>query len=436
MITQILIPAYIILTIVIALSKKTESDDRNYIFSGRKLTTPAFVMTLVATWYGGILEVGRFSYEYGLVTWFVFGLFYYIAAIIYAVFFVPKISSYNFSTIPEAFTKTYGKSSGLLVALIVIFLLSPAPYLKILSIIVEHTYSIGAFNAIVLSALVSMLYTIKGGFGSVLETDKFQFILMYLGFFLVLFYLYMNYGGYNFLYSNLPAQKLSIPGDLNWSYIFVWGFIAMITFIDPNFYHRTFSGASKNIIQKGIYTSVGLWFLFDFMSISLGLYSAAIIPDIQSSPYLDLASSVLPPFLQAVFIVSMLSVVMSTIDSFIFLSGVTIGKDVIGQITNKYENDVPYTKVGIAVTAAISVILATFFENALDMWYVIGSFGVSTVFIPLLCIFYNQRLRYPLLLIAFPLVVTFFWFIFSPYDLDPMYPGLLSSVICLLLLRK
>ena len=349
---------------------------------------------------------------------------------------VPKISSYNFSTIPEAFTKTYGKSSGLLVALIVVFLLSPAPYLKILSIIIEHTYSIGAFDAIAISALVSMLYTIKGGFGSVLGTDKFQFILMYLGFFLVLFYLYMNYGGYNFLYSNLPAQKLSIPGDLNWSYIFVWGFIAMITFIDPNFYHRTFSGASKNIIQKGIYASVGLWFLFDFMSISLGLYSAAIIPNIQSSPYLDLASSVLPPFLRAVFIVSMLSVVMSTIDSFIFLSGVTIGKDVIGQITNKYENDVHYTKIGIAITAAISVILATFFENALDMWYVIGSFGVSTVFIPLLCIFYNQRLQYPFLVIALPLVVTFFWFIFSPYDLDLMYPGLLSSVICLLLLRK
>ena len=70
---------------------KTSKTDIDYIFAGRKLTVPAFVMTLVSTWYGGILEVGRFSHTYGISTILVFGVFYYLAAIVYAYIFVPKI---------------------------------------------------------------------------------------------------------------------------------------------------------------------------------------------------------------------------------------------------------------------------------------------------------------------------------------------------------
>ena len=68
-------------------------------------------MTLVATWYGGILEIGRFSYEYGIVTWLIFGVFYYIAALIYATVFVPKILSSNFNSIPDASSLTSNLSA-------------------------------------------------------------------------------------------------------------------------------------------------------------------------------------------------------------------------------------------------------------------------------------------------------------------------------------
>ena len=433
---QISVIAYILITILIALSRKSESDNINYIFAGRKLTTPAFIMTLVATWYGGILEIGRFSYEYGVVSWLIFGVFYYLAAILYSFFLVPKISSSNFQTIPEAFKETYGKWCGLIAAMIVLFIVSPAPYLKILSIIIEYVYQINPFTAIIVGCIISMFYTIRGGFKSVIATDKLQFILMYSGFAVVLAYLYLNYGGYQFLSCNLPSPKLSIPGDLNWSYIFVWGFIAMVTFIDPNFYQRSFAGASRETIQSGIYVSVALWFLFDLMSISVGLYAAAIIPETQSSPYLELGSIILPPAIQALFVISMLSVVMSTIDSFIFISGFTIGKDILSNFITGHQNSAHHTKIGIVVTAVISVILATFFENALDIWYVMGSFGVSAIFIPLLCVFYEKKLNHPLLMLIIPTVVTMLWFIFPLYPIDPMYPGLSISFICFLLFRR
>ena len=69
---------YFIIIYGIGFFKKSNSDKNSFIFAGRKLTLPAFVATLVSTWYGGILEVGRFSYENGIVTWLIFGVFYYL----------------------------------------------------------------------------------------------------------------------------------------------------------------------------------------------------------------------------------------------------------------------------------------------------------------------------------------------------------------------
>src|SRR5262245_63004879 len=51
----------------------TTSSAVDYLVAGRKVTLPAFVATLVATWYGGILGVGEYSWRYGVSNWLVFG---------------------------------------------------------------------------------------------------------------------------------------------------------------------------------------------------------------------------------------------------------------------------------------------------------------------------------------------------------------------------
>jgi SSS family solute:Na+ symporter len=131
----------------------------------------------------------------------------------------------------------------------------------------------------------------------------------------------------------------------------------------------------------------------------------------------------------------MFSIIISTIDSFVFVSGLTIGRDLISSGSNESDS-IFYTKIGIAVSALISVILATFFENAIDIWYVSGSFGASALLIPMLCCLYKRQISHPFLLILIPVLVTGSWFLFGHSSLDPLYPGILSSAACYLLLRK
>ena len=91
------------------------------------------IATLVSTWYGGILEVGRFTYENGIVTWIIFGFFYYIAALLFVKFIAPKIIESNIPTIPELFHRSFGKWPALIAIVCVILMTTPAPYLKILA---------------------------------------------------------------------------------------------------------------------------------------------------------------------------------------------------------------------------------------------------------------------------------------------------------------
>ena len=84
----LVIAAYILVLLYLGISqfKQNRTSSEQYILAGRKLSLPAFVATLVATWYGGILGIGENIYLYGIQTWFIFGLPYYIFAILFSLF--------------------------------------------------------------------------------------------------------------------------------------------------------------------------------------------------------------------------------------------------------------------------------------------------------------------------------------------------------------
>ena len=56
---------------------------------------------------------------------------------------------------------------------------------------------------------------------------KFR-IGLFIGFGLILWNLHKDYGGIAFLMA--PIKLYQIPGNFSWTTIFVWGFIALITF--------------------------------------------------------------------------------------------------------------------------------------------------------------------------------------------------------------
>ena len=447
---QTLVLLYFLATLGFGFYKRSENGINNFLFAGRKLTIPALVATLVSTWYGGILEVGRFTYENGIVTWIIFGLFYYIAALLFVKYIAPKIIESSIPTIPELFLKSFGKIPALIAIVCVILLTTPAPYLKILATLFDFVWGIPVFWALVLGASLSLVYAVTGGFSAVVRTDKLQFVLMFTGFTVLLLSAYSEYGGITFLIANTPEFAFSIPGNFSWTFIFVWGFIALITFIDPGFYQRSFAGQSLKTVQRGILISVGFWVIFDCMTVLSGLYALAVLPVVETSPYLDLASLLLPPFAKGMFLVSLFAIVMSTVDSFTFISAYTIGRDLPTVLGLKLSDEkmIQLTRVGLGVTALFSICLALYFEYAVDIWYLVGSFVVPTLLIPLITGLYQIKIRNPLALLLLPPVIAICWYIYGIthptiegypnyiWGLDPMYPGVAVSLVLFAVYKK
>ena len=266
---------------------------------------------------------------------------------------------------------------------------------------------------------------------------------MFFGFAILLSSAFSQYGGISFLTANTPEFAFGIPGNFSWTFIFVWGFISLITFIDPGFYQRSFAGRSLQTVQKGMLISVLFWIIFDAMTIVSGLYALAIIPTVEVSPYLDLANILLPPFAKGLFLVSLFAIVMSTVDSLTFISAITIGRDLPTILGLKLTDDkmIQLTRLGLGITAIFSIYLALYFENAVDIWYLAGSFVVPALLIPLMAGLYRIRLKHVVFIMILPVIASAFWYVhgflhlsadgYPGYilGLDPMYPGVILSGI-------
>lgn len=431
---------YFFIILFVGFKSKGYKDRQDYLYAGRKLTAIPLLMTLVTTWYGAISGVGQEIVYNGVSAWLYLGLSYYVAAYIYSEFISHKIIDFNISSILIGILEHMGKKSAMIAAPIVLLYISPAPYLIMLGNIID-TMIFQSKNfelSIIIGIIVSTIYCFKGGFKSIISTDRLQFHFMFSGFLLLSLYIVFIYDfGFiklNNIYLKNP-QLFSIPGQEGWGYIIAWGFLAMLTFIDPSFHQRTFAANNKEEIKKAIKLSILFWLAFDMMTLFCGLYAINLS---SNTPYISLADLVFQnsPILYGIFVISILSVLMSTIDSFTFISAITIGKD-IRQIFNK-----DYKKIhinwGIFFSIAISVLIILLFDNSriLNIWLTFGAYMASGLLIPFICIINMRKIKKPTLFILAPILLTLIWDFFPFYDILPMYPGLLLSCILALKLTK
>ena len=423
-----MIALYFILVLFIGLYGSKNQSPNDYILSSRKLTLPSFIATIVTTWYGGILEIGRFTYENGIVTWLIFGVFYYLAALIYAFIIAPKLYNKKFATIPECFDSIYGRKAKQFSSAIILLITSPAPYIMLLTTLLMHIYNINFHLAAFIGITTSTIYIYFGGFNSIIKTDKIQFIFMFSGFATLFLYMYYNYGGFSFIIDNIPAKKLSFSGDMPLGYIMSWSIIALITLIDPSIYQRVYAAKSLHVIKKGFLISILFWFLFDFLAISIALYTLAIV-DINPNtinPYLYLADNILPKNLNLLFYISLLSVIMSTIDSFSFVSAHNLSINLLPQYLNKIKS----VQLSLLLTALLSYIIIYNFNHIVDIWYIFGSIGGATILIPFLFILFDKTNGHIIISMVIPLLICLGWIYFdNPFNIDLMYPGLFASLL-------
>jgi len=441
-----LVGAYFVFLLLVGLRffGVARRDATEYLLMGRKLALPSFVATLVTTWYGGILGVGEFSYRFGISNWLVFGVPYYVGAALFAFLIAKRARRSRLYTVPDQLAAAYGRPAGLLGAVVIQILSSPAPYVLMLGVLLQTMFGGPLWVAILVGTVVSTGYSLRGGLRSVVRADNVQFILMYLGFLIALPLLALRYGGLDFLRAHLPATHFVWHGGNAPQYVFVWYLIALQTLVEPTFYQRAFAAVDERVAQRGVLISIGFWMIFDFLTTFTGLYARALMPQLADPvrAYPALAVEFLPPVLRGLFYLGLLATVMSTVDGYTFIGGVNFGRDLIWRWRQEADESRVnrYVQVGFLITAILALALALFFRSAVDLWHDVGSVGVPALLVPLLSS-YSDRWRMSPRAAVIAIVagggVSLAWLLWRnfggasayPLGLEPIYPGLAVSAL-------
>jgi Na+/pantothenate symporter len=141
----------------------------------------------------------------------------------------------------------------------------------------------------------------------------------------------------------------------------------------------------------------------------------------------------------------MLATIMSTLNTLAFISATTLGRDIVWRSTGGSIGltETTLTRIGLLVTALLSIVLALFIPSVVKLWYVIGTAIVPGLLIPLVTAYFEPLRVAPRFAFAgmlFAWLVSLVWMGLGwtqgltatagyPLGIEPMYPGLLAGLI-------
>lgn len=423
---------------------RTSVDD--YFVAGRAVTLPAFVATLVASWYGGILGVGEYAWRYGMANWVVFGVPYYVGALLFALLFAKRARETRLYTLPDLLHQHYGRGPALIGAAAVFVQSAPAAYVLMLGTLFAAMFGAPLVPCVIAAAVLSVFYVDRGGLRTVVFTDQIQFVLMYGGFVVILGYLFAQHGGLAFLGPRVPATHWSWNGGNPPGAIFVWYFIALSTLVDPGFFQRAYAARDAGVAKRGVLWSIAFWIVFDFMTTATGLYARALLPHLKDPVFAfpELARITLPPFALGLFYLGMIATVMSTIDAYAFIAATTVGRDVLWRLrgANNDEKLPALSRVGLWSATVFATALALARQSVVGLWHDLGSVVTPVMLLPVaLALAGRGRLgsRGTMALMLVPGAISLAWVLLKsfggpayadyPFHLEPIYAGLGASLL-------
>lgn len=425
------------------------ADLLDLLLMGRRLTLPLFTATLVATWYGGILPVTEYAFEYGLYSWVTQGAFWYAAYIIFAFCLVAGIRRTEARTMPELLSGLFGPRSGTLGAWFNLFNVLPVIYVLSLGKFLQMMFGGDLFLWMCVGTAVVVAYSTFGGLRSVVYSDVVQFVVMCAAVVLVIVFSVHRFGGIAWLRASelIPAAHWKPLGEgIPLGSTFVWGLVALGTLVDPNFYQRCLAAKDARTARNGILLSTLIWFAFDFCTTFGAFYARAAIPGAdKSTAYLVYGVQLLPSGLRGFFLAGVLATILSTLDSYLFLSGTVAAYDLAPR---RWKGSVAFHHVGTILMAVIAVFVTRFFldRNMVDIWKFFGGLGTACLLAPMMIgqifprrisdrVFVTASLAGAaamLLFVALQSKLPAFW-----KAMEPFYLGLtLSLLVCLSGLRK
>ncbi len=381
-------------------SKKSKGFD-DYFMAGRNITAPLLVATLVSTFYGldtlfGDSEVAFFE---GVSSFYFYALPY--TALYFAMAFLAPKFKEKFPedcTMQDIVFNSYGKTAGIFASIAAFIYSTNTLEMMAMGFLLHLITGLPFWAGTLIGAVVILIYTWTGGLWAVIMTDFIQFFVMMIAVGLALIIGWNGMGGYDQIIVGLEnyAGEFSYffqaeAGYLTPWILFAYSLTAFAALAEPAFFQRIFASAGPKEIKKAFFVGIPMWLTFDWIVVFLGIMGAAaiglgIIPEVEPNQALfAIAGQYLPVGVMGLFLAGVLACAMSTADSYFLVSGGVIGYDLYKgvlkpQATSRETERM--TKIGVLISAVISLALAFFFDRMMEAWVFQATIIITTSLIP------------------------------------------------------
>ena len=448
----VIIAVYLITMISIGVySIKRVKNRGDYYVAGRSFGPMVLMATVCATIIGGSGLMGRAGVAYSSGFKAIITAVPYLLGMLIFSWIAGRISDigmkYNITSIPELFEMRFGKTAKLLLSMMIAFTMmgtvasqvtATATIVKMLGGQIGLSYEIGALIACV----VFMLYTATSGLYGVVYTDVLQFyILILFVYILIPVASLLNIGGLSNFTANLdpglvqPYVNGSILGDIVTYLVF--------TMAGAEMWQRAFAAKDRKSAKKGMFLGTAVYGVTIFLVFFMGIIAHQIIGDDVLAQYGStdavipaLAIKVLPIGLTGIALAGMLSVIMSTADSYLLVSVQTcvsdIGKTISPGMSEKTE--LRLSRIFAVILPIGALVIALYIKNAYATLMFAWCFYAAAAGIPAFAALFWKKATKQGIIVAMVsgFTVCIAWKLLGqPFGLGAAVPGTIACAIAL-----
>ena len=212
-----------------------------------------------------------------------------------------------------------------------------------------------------------VMYTMLGGFVSVVRTDVLQGSLMVVGSVLLFYFITTAAGGVGVI-AELPdepsrAHLVELNGAI--PFVVLLGIAlagSLKLLVDPRQVTRFYGLKDERSVRVGIWVAVIGILVIQFCLFPLGLYAHFLLDGVTDTdlvvPTLVNDPGVIPPLVGDFLVIAILAAAMSSLDSVLLVAASVASRDIFGRRQNNETNVVKGARLGVAGFAVVAAIVA------------------------------------------------------------------------------
>ncbi len=382
------------------LSRKAKSLE-DYFLASRNLPAVLVYLTLVASWIGAtsVLVSVDEAYHRGISSIWVMGVPAVLTALIFAFILVRPIRRLQIVSLPDLVEMRYGKTVRHLAAVLIVWymMVLAASQMVAIANFLKMLLGTSYIEALLLGTAAVLIYSVLGGFLSVVITDAFQFFLLALGLIGLLFFLLAEVAIPDVVgvISQLGKEEyFFLFSDLKRNLLIVLSFVCAWT-ISPIVWQRIQAARGEKQAIRGLFASAVTFLIVYVVLVFIGILAVGVFPSgLKGIPILsELILSHTGRILGMVLFLGIVAAIMSTMDTAINTGALSLTRDIYQRLLFPDRSQVPVLvgRISTVVILLLAFLIATRMQSILQTLGLAAEIMAEGFFIPGIAMLFMSR---------------------------------------------